>query len=130
MKLKNKNVILLPKKKGFTLFVALFICTIAYGQLPAGNSVINKADATTPFEITFTQDPAGDFVAVQLKGLNRDNMDLILYDAGRKPVRQSILYQGSTIAYFDTRTLYSGEYTMWMKRGTDTLEKKITIVKQ
>src|SRR5690349_8759526 len=107
-------------KIAFFLFV-FFVCEIVYSQVPGNSSTFKNDHEGAPFDITITQDPAGDFVAIQLKGLNRENMDINLYDKDGKLVKQTILYQGSTIAYFDTRTLYSGEYKMWLKRGVDSL---------
>ncbi len=73
--------------------------------------------------------PAADLVAIQCNDLNRENLDIELYDITGRFIQKTILYQGSTIAFFDTRTLYSGEYIIKIFKGTETLSKKILIMK-
>ncbi len=53
-------------------------------------------------------------------------MELELYDASARLIQQVPIYQGSTIAYFDTRKLYAGNYFVKIKgEGTTTLRKVI-----
>jgi len=54
--------------------------------------------------------PASDLIAVQVLDLVKDNMTVELYDISGKLVDKTILYQGSTIVYFDITKLYSGQY--------------------
>jgi hypothetical protein len=44
-------------------------------------------------------------------------------------VQTTSLYPGSTIAYFDTRTLYSGEYVMVFTHGISKVTKRVQVVK-
>ena len=46
-----------------------------------------------------------------------------------KILKSEMIYQGSTIAYFDTRTLYSGIYFVRLKKNKDYLIKKIEMIK-
>jgi hypothetical protein len=62
------------------------------------------------YTLTAFPNPADDMLAVQIKGLNRQNLNVSLYDITGKLIESKLLVQGSTIAYFDTRTLYNGEY--------------------
>lgn len=73
--------------------------------------------------------PASDLVAVQLNGLSKENTELYLYDISGRFIQKTILYQGSTIAYFDTRTLYAGEYLVKILSGKESLTKKVSIIK-
>ena len=73
--------------------------------------------------------PAGDLIVIQSNDLTRENMLIDLYDLTGRLVQKTILYQGSTLAYFDTRTLYSGEYIIKTTKGTELFSKKISIVK-
>ncbi len=73
--------------------------------------------------------PATDFVAAQMKGLNTVEWKIDLLDASGKLVQTATLYPGSTIAYFDTRTLYSGEYVMVFTHGQTQVAKHVQVVK-
>ena len=79
--------------------------------------------------INIFPNPASDLIAIQLQDLTRENISLELYDMTGKCVEKTTLYQGSTITYFDTRTLYSGTYVVRISRGNDVVYKKIEIIK-
>ncbi|MES2515743.1 MAG: YHYH protein [Bacteroidota bacterium] len=73
--------------------------------------------------------PSSDFVAVQINNITRENVNVELYDVAGKLVQRTIIYQGSTIAYFDTRTLYAGTYVVKLSAGNTAVHKKIVIEK-
>jgi hypothetical protein len=64
-----------------------------------------------------------------MKGLNTVQWKVELYDTSGKHVQTTTLYPGSTIAYFDTRTLYSGEYVMVFTHGQTQVTKHVQVVK-
>ena len=61
--------------------------------------------------------------------LHKENYDVVLYEVTGKVVEQKTLYQGSTIVYFDTKTLYSGVYFVKIIVGDNVITKKIIIEK-
>lgn len=73
--------------------------------------------------------PASDFIAVQLNHLATNNLEIELYDATARLIQQIPIYQGSTIAYFDTRKLYSGNYFVKMKGEGTAAFRKVLITK-
>lgn len=73
--------------------------------------------------------PSNEFLAVQLNGISTDNLRIELMDRYGKILKSEMIYQGSTIAYFDTRTLYSGIYFVRLKKNKDYLIKKIEMIK-
>lgn len=77
--------------------------------------------------ITVYPNPATDLVAIQLNHITNENYFLELYNVNGKLLNKTIIYQGSTIAYFDTRTLYSGEYQILITNGLTTINKKIIV---
>lgn len=81
------------------------------------------------FNVIVYPNPASDLVAIQISNLNKDNMKVELYDMKGAVVQKTMIYQGSTIAYFDTRTLYSGEYLIRIYKGKELISKKILIEK-
>jgi hypothetical protein len=80
-------------------------------------------------QLTIFPNPGTDFVAAQMKGLNTVEWKVELYDVSGKLVQTTTLYPGSTIAYFDTRTLYSGEYLMVFTHGQTQVSKHVQVVK-
>ncbi len=90
----------------------------------AAEDIINKNQ-----DVTIFPNPTSDMVALQLNTIAKQNYDVSLYDVNGKLIRQAILYQGSTIAYFDTRTLYSGLYYVQIKIANKLISKKVVIEK-
>lgn len=83
----------------------------------------------TEMNINIYPNPSSDLIAVQVNSVNYDNIDVELYDITGKFIQKTVLYQGSTIAFFDTRTLYSGEYTIRISSKTGVLSKKVLLIK-
>lgn len=85
-------------------------------------TAINEQNTATSIQLFPV--PANEFIAVQLNHLAASNIELELYDATARLIQQIPIYQGSTIAYFDTRKLYAGNYFVKIKgEGTTTLRK-------
>ena len=100
--------------------------TTTYTATSTGIAPNNNAPAS---EMTVLQDPINEIIAIQMNNLTQENFTIGLYDINGKLVQKTILYQGSTIAYFDTRTLYSGEYIIRVAGNGKMLVKRIAIVK-
>jgi hypothetical protein len=79
-------------------------------------------------QFTAFPNPASDFLAAQIKGLNTVEWHVELFDLNGKLIRSTRLLPGSTIAYFDTRALYSGEYVMVFTSGQTRLTKRVSVV--
>ncbi len=73
--------------------------------------------------------PAADLIAIQIKDLVKENCVVELFDVTGKLVDKTILYQGSTIVYFDTKKLYNGIYFVKMRIGNQEINRKIVIEK-
>ena len=71
--------------------------------------------------------PADDLLAIQWKSVNKQNSTIELFDIQGKLIQTTTLYQGSSVAYFDTRSLYDGEYIVRMAIGDQFITKKIII---
>ena len=84
---------------------------------------LNKA------EVSVFPNPSSDLIAIQIDPVSKENVEIKLMDVTGKLVDQTILFQGSTIAYFDTQTLYAGEYFVVIKNGTSESTKKVFIQK-
>jgi len=66
---------------------------------------------------------------VQLSNLSKQNVNIQLYDMLGKEIQSTVIYQGSTIAYFDTRTLYNGQYLIKTISNENVITKTVTILR-
>ena len=80
-------------------------------------------------EVSVFPNPSSDLIAIQIDPVSKENVEIRLMDLTGKLVDQTTLFQGSTIAYFDTKTLYSGEYFVVIKIGNSESTKKVIIQK-
>lgn len=73
--------------------------------------------------------PDQELIVIQWKNLNTENLELTLCNQEGVSVQKAILYAGNTIAYFETQTLYSGEYIIKISNGKEIITHKITLAK-
>ena len=71
-----------------------------------------------------------ELIVIQSNGLINEDIKLQLFDENGNQLNQTVLYQGSTIAYFDAQTLYNGVYTIKITRSSGVTEEKIKIEKK
>ncbi len=110
--------------------VALKVTSITETVTTYTGSATGIAEADQDkFNVMVYPNPASDLVAIQLNNLNKENLAVELFDIKGALVQKTTIYQGSTIAYFDTRTLYSGEYIIRIYEGNEVLNKKVLIEK-
>jgi hypothetical protein len=64
---------------------------------------------------------------VQLSNLVKENVAIKLVDLTGKVLDTKIIYQGSTIAYFDVSTVYSGQYVIQIGEGNQQQTINVTI---
>jgi hypothetical protein len=74
--------------------------------------------------------PATDLIAIQMVDLVKENYEVELRDITGRLVDKTTLLQGSTIVYFDTKTVYAGDYfiTLTGKSGSK-ISRQIIIAK-
>ncbi|MBK7761781.1 MAG: YHYH protein [Bacteroidetes bacterium] len=72
--------------------------------------------------------PAADIIAVQISKAMANDIDVRLFDINGRQLQTTKIYQGSTLAYFDTRTLYDGMYILQLSFGDYMISKKIQVV--
>ena len=73
--------------------------------------------------------PSNDFIAIQVLGLNRENLNVELFDAVGKLVQKSSINAGATNTYLDTRTIYAGNYVVKITGETVRAARKIVVTK-
>jgi hypothetical protein len=85
--------------------------------------------ANEAFAVNVYPNPSSDFIAVQVAGLNTDDIKVEMFDITGKLVQKTTLRQGTTITYIDTRTLYAGSYVIKFTGTNGTTTKKVVISK-
>lgn len=93
---------------------------------PSTTSVFNLNEE---LNMVVFPNPSSEFIAVQTAGITRSDMEVNLYDMNGKLLERKTLHQGSTIAYFDVRLLYSGNYLVEINGGNQRVTKKIVLTK-
>jgi hypothetical protein len=78
--------------------------------------------------ISVFPNPSSDLIALQFNGLNRSQINLALYDLAGKCEAKTTLQPGQTIAFFDTKTLYNGEYLVQISGQEKTITRKILVL--
>ena len=93
------------------------------------NPVSAVIDTDNSLKMNLFPNPAGDFIAVQAEGLLREKVTARLFDASGKMMQEVEIQPGSTIAYFDCRTLYDGVYSVSMYAGDKVVCKQVVVRK-
>ena len=99
------------------------VTSYTYASTSINDNEVNEVN------VNVFPNPASDLIAIQIKDLVRENCSVELFDITGKLVDKTILYQGSTIVYFDTNKLYSGIYFVKMRIGNQEINRKIVIEK-
>jgi len=73
--------------------------------------------------------PTSDFIAIQIGGLNLQDLNIEMYDMQGKLIQEKTLKSGQTIGYFDIQTLYSGTYLIKISTNNMSLTRKVIVEK-
>jgi len=73
---------------------------------------------------------SSELLVLQLANINKVNLEISLYDISGRLVDKTTLYAGSTIAYFDTKSLYDGIYLVQIASKEHILTKKVFVSKE
>lgn len=92
--------------------IATFILILIYNINFAQNITDSTIKDSTKNEVKIFYAENSELIVIQSIHLNKDNLIVQLFDPNGKFVQETTLYQGSTLAYFDTQTLYNGDYTI------------------
>ncbi|MEZ4850482.1 MAG: YHYH protein [Bacteroidia bacterium] len=79
--------------------------------------------------ITIFPNPVADLVAIQINDLVSDDLSVEMFDITGKQVMETVIKKGSTIAYFDTQTLYEGTYFVKISNNNFIHTNTIIVIK-
>ncbi|HPI12491.1 MAG TPA: T9SS type A sorting domain-containing protein, partial [Catalimonadaceae bacterium] len=78
-------------------------------------------------KVSIFPNPTNELIAIQLGTLSKGNTQVQLIDMTGRVVKETQLFQGSTIAYFETATLHSGTYSVRISDGRNVINRKVVI---
>ncbi len=119
-----------PYVVGPTFYGVYNVSTVNFvpgGTTTYTSTVSVKENLLNNVEINVYPNPANEFIVLQFNSLVKQNINVELFDITGKSIQKSIIYQGSTITNFDTRSLYSGQYILKFTTNSETVTKKIMI---
>ena len=90
----------------------------------SGTTGLNEIEG---LEITVFPNPATDLIAIQISGMISKNLTVELHDISGKLIDKDVIKPGSTIAYFDVQTVYSGTYIVWITDNNSSFSETIII---
>jgi len=128
--------------KGF-LSIVFIIFAFAFQYASAENTygnnndllVFQARDTSLPIKVISTDkmnimlDFQKELIALQWKGLNRDDRTVLLTDSTGKIFEEKQMFAGSTIVYFETQTLYEGNYIIKVSDQPEWISNNIKIKK-
>ena len=88
----------------------------------------SELSENSAIELKVFPNPTNDVLMVQLSNLIKENVTIKLIDLTGKVIDTKIIYQGSTIAYFDVSTIYSGQYLLKVGEGKKQKTMNINIL--
>ena len=74
-------------------------------------------------------EPSGEFVAIQLNGLNEADVLVEFFNSAGQLLLSSNIAKGSTINYLDTRRMYQGTYIVRLTSGSEVYSQKLMLLK-
>lgn len=97
--------------------------TVYNPSLSTNENYLNNLD------IKIFPNPASELIAIQVSGINYQDLKIELFDLQGKLIKETKINKGQTISYFDIQTLYSGTYLIKLSNSEHTLTRKIIVEK-
>ncbi len=124
-------------KKLIAIIIFIFIYNKNYAQskldstfIDSTKNIITKTYPQPENAVKIFYAEKSELIVIQSIHLNKENLTIQLIDPNGKFIQETTLYQGSTLAYFDTQTLYNGDYTLKIIGPTGTSIENVTIKKK
>jgi hypothetical protein len=104
------------------------VTTLPTGLTPY-TSTAGVEDQEAKINITIYPNPASDILMVQSKVAGKTNKKIELIDELGRIIQTEMLYQGSTMCYFDLQTVYAGIYIVRVTDGNSVQTSKVVVGK-
>lgn len=91
------------------------------------NPTTSGIDSKTNLTVNVFPNPASDLLAIQISNVLQEDFDVELLDLSGKLIQKTKIYQGSTIAYFETQGLANATYIVKITNGKISESRKVQI---
>ena len=99
------------------------------------NETVTTYSATTPvadvpekgLDVAIYPNPSNEFLAIQAPQAENFDRKVALISLEGKVLQTTVLYQGSTICYFDIRAIYAGIYLVKVSAGNSVKTTKVVV---
>ncbi len=95
---------------------------------PSTSSISNND--FNQLKVSVFPNPANDLLIIQAGNLLTNDLDVQLFDLSGKLVAKSKINKGSTIAFFDVKTVYEGTYVLKISNGDNQITQKVFLKKE
>jgi len=92
------------------------------------SSSVNENDLEK-IHVNIFPNPTSEILIIQLVDVNKENLQVGLFDLNGNLITETKLYQGSTITYINTETLYGGHYMLKISDNRNMITKRVFIDK-
>lgn len=123
----------------FGTFIFVLIFQFAHADNATNSHIevenLSVIDTLLPISVISTDkmnimvDVQKELIALQWKGLNREDRNVVLTDSSGKMYDQKQMFAGSTIVYFETQTLYEGSYILKVSDQYGWIYQNLKIIK-
>ncbi len=105
------------------------VTSIPGGTTTYVSTVGMEEEKFNSLEISVFPNPASDLIAVQILYLVNEDLTIELFDIAGKLIFTKNIFKGSTIAFFETETLYNGTYLIKISSSGFSTTKKVVIAR-
>lgn len=124
-------------KKLISIIILTLVYNINYAQskldstfIDSTKNIITKTYPQPENAVKIFYAEKSELIVIQSIHLNKENLTIQLFDEQGKFLQETTLYQGSTLAYFDTQSLYNGDYTVKIIGPKETTIENVTVKKK
>ncbi len=103
-------------------------------SIPGGTTTYTSTNSISEEEfnamnINVFPNPASDLIAIQIIDLVKEDLTIELFDIAGKLIETKNIYKGTTIAFFETETLYNGTYILKLSDSKNSISKRVVVSK-
>lgn len=91
------------------------------------NPSTTGTESTFELTVNIFPNPAADLLAVQISNVLQEDFNVVLYNLNGSLISKTQIFQGSTIAYFETQGLAKGTYLVKITNGKISESRKVQI---
>jgi hypothetical protein len=103
------------------------VTSIPGGTTTYTSTVGMEEEEFNAMNINVFPNPASDLIAIQIVDLVKEDLTIELLDIAGKLISSKNIYKGTTIAFFETETLYNGTYLIKISNQNSVITRKVII---